>query len=174
MANRAGLSRRAGTAGGAGASRLQRAPEHRGRSAVNCASARKSHRGTVDCVALGPAPSLACGDANADLPAQCWGPSAPTHNLGMVRLCVRSRVSAHVSPSQICYCFQGLSDSERPLKFPLISSLFPGRRASPGLLVCASGPFPSIYLPLRTAPPPPPHCAGLCRGTVAWLQDFIK
>ncbi|KAJ8798266.1 hypothetical protein J1605_001391 [Eschrichtius robustus] len=34
MVNRAGLRRRAGTAGGAGASRLQRAPEHRGRSAA--------------------------------------------------------------------------------------------------------------------------------------------
>lgn len=51
--------------------------------------ARKSHRGTVACVALGPAPSPACGNTRADLPAHCWGPSAPTLDSGMVRLSVR-------------------------------------------------------------------------------------
>lgn len=49
---------------------------------------RGSHRRTVDCVALGPAPSPASGDANADLPVQCWGAGAPTPHSGVVRLFV--------------------------------------------------------------------------------------
>lgn len=54
---------------------------------------RGSHRKTVDCVALGPALSPASEDANADLPAQCWGPSAPTHYSEVVRLSVFALVS---------------------------------------------------------------------------------
>ena len=134
--------------------------------------ARKSHRGTVDCVALGPASSPACGDSHADLPDQCWGPSAPTLDSEMMRLFVRSRVGAHVSPSQICYCSQSLSDSERPLKFSLIPLFFLEEEQAQDSVCRASGPFTSIS---PCGPPSTPSLHwSLCLGAVARLQDFIS
>lgn len=128
---------------------------------------RGSHRGTVDCVAPGPASSPASEDTSAGLPAQCRDPSAPPHPLrsgAPVRVC--ARVRAHVSPARICDCFQGLSVSERPLKFSLTFPLFlSGRGTSPGLLDLCRRPLP------RSATPGLPI---LCLGALAGLRDFLS
>lgn len=64
-----GVHRRYETPGGAGASRLPQAPEHRGRSAEKCApSLLGSHRGIADYAALGLATSSVFRNGDADLP----------------------------------------------------------------------------------------------------------
>lgn len=136
---------------------------------------RGSHRGTVDCVALGPAPSLASGDANADVSVQRWAPGAPTPRSGVVRLsaCALVCLCARVSFTDLLL----LPGPVRPGATSKILpdfSLFPGRGASPGLLVSSQRLLPPI-------PPPPPtpdplftalvSALGLCLG---WLQDFLS
>lgn len=144
----------------------------RGRSAENCApSSQVPPRNRGLC---GPGACILSGlrGLPRSLPDQCWGPSAPTLDSEMMRLFVRSRVGAHVSPSQICYCSQSLSDSERPLKFSLIPLFFLEEEQAQDSVCRASGPFTSIS---PCGPPSTPSLHwSLCLGAVARLQDFIS
>lgn len=88
--------------------------------------------------------------------------------------CVRSCACAHVPPSDLLLL-------PGPVRLRAASQilsdflLLPGRRASPGLLVSAGGPFP--LRPPRSIPPHPTNLlrrSGLCLGSLTWLQDFFS
>lgn len=104
------------TPGGAGASRLLQAPEHRGRSAEKCAP---SSRGpTAELRTSWPwgfdplqTPGTLMQTYLVALGTHC---SHPTLGIG-APVCVR----AHVSPSQICYRFRARPILKRPLNFSL-------------------------------------------------------
>lgn len=119
---------------------------------------RGSHRRTVYCVAQEPAPSLASGDAYADLPAQCRGSGAATPlSRWCACPCVRSCVCAHVSllPGwllpQACPSPGDLYNSPRLEEEPARGSLHR-----------VSGPFP-LY-----PPPSVPPVTALVSGLGLW------
>ena len=146
MANRAGPRRRDGTAEGAGASRLPQAPEHRGRSAANCApssqvpprnrglygpgactlSGLREHPRRPTCPLLGAQcayPRFRNGAPICALAFRCARVSLP--DLLLLPEPVRLRATSTISPD---------------------SPLFPGRRANPGSRVSCQWSLP-FYLP---------------------------
>ena len=171
MANRAGQRRRDGTAEGAGASRLPQAPEQR----PLCGELRSELASpTAEPWTVWPwglHPLRLAGTPTQTYLTSAGGP-VPLPSIQERCASVRSRVGAHVSPSQICYCSQSLSDSERPLKFSLIPLFFLEEEQAQDSVCRASGPFSSIS---PCGPPSTPSLHwSLCLGAVARLQDFIS
>lgn len=122
--------------------------------------ARGSHRKIVDCVALGPALSPASQDASADLPAQCWGPSAPTPYSEVMRLSVFALVSVRTCLLTDLLLFPG------PVRLRATSKILPDfppfswKRRNPRA-PCTVSAAPSPLFHPRTLL----HCAGLWLGS---------
>lgn len=144
MANRAGPRRRDGTAEGAGVSRLPQAPEHRGRSAENCASSSPSPTAEPWTVwPWGLHPLRLPGTLTQTFLTSAGGPvPLPSIQEWCAYLCARMSVRTCLPPRfatapRAC-------PTQRPLKFSLIPLFFLEEEQAQDSVRCASGPFPSI------------------------------
>lgn len=151
-------------------SRLPQAPEHRGRSAENCAPDAR----------VPPANCGLCGPGACTL-SGFWGrqrrPACPVlggrgaypslRSGAPVRVC--ARVSVSTCPPHRLATAPGLSVAGRPLKFSPTSP-FLLKRSRPGA-PCIGSMAPS---PPASASRPSRYCAGLWLGALAGPQDFLS